>query len=262
VSITVENDGTETIQVRYLRITGAMLGIRFVRFQATTKLRIPAGTTRSIRQPADFFDLDHAASGYIDSAIQVVDEQRVTVASHAFAADVQGRFLSSEGTFLLEVIVFGLIGLLQIIVGVIRRSLSSNRFVRGVLYALTVASAGVGIVVGVAMLRVALVLPTTWVPVVLLATAAGFAVGYLSPGPLDRRVHEQSEERVIDLVASEAVARASGQNERRTTGESISHASGDHTVDITSTESEARVAPHESGGFAPHHDSGSAEPIE
>jgi hypothetical protein len=256
LSITVRNTGVTPVAVRYFRITGAMLGIRFVRFEASTRLVVPAGETRTITQPADFFDLDQSATGYINTAIQVVDPQRVTLASHSFVASVKGKFLSSEGILLLELIAFSLIGLVRILFGVTRRSLPTNRFMRGVLFGLTTGSAALAIVVGIAMLKIGLVAPTTWIPAALLATAGGFALGYISPGPLDRRAHEAAEETVIDLVAAEAVARASGQHERRTTGEVVSHSSGEHAPGT-----ETDTPQHDSGEFAPQHDSAPIDPV-
>jgi hypothetical protein len=268
-SLTVENTGDVPVEIRYVRITGAMLGIRFVRFQATTKETVPAHSVRTFGQPADFFDVDRAASGYINSSMQVVDADRNTLASKGFVADVEGKFLSSEGVLLIEVIVFALIGIVQIMLGLYRRGLSPNRFYRAMLFAITFGSAAVAIVIGIAMLRIGLLRPTTWVPAVLLTTAAGFVLGYLSPGRLERRADDESEEKVLDLVAAEAVARASGQHERRTTGGSVPHTSGDHTGVTTghpSGEHEAhesgKFAPHTSGGYTPQHESGPQEPLQ
>ncbi len=258
ITVTIENTGATPIAIRYVRITGAMLGIRFVRFEATSRLVVPAHETRTIRQPGDFFDIDQSSTGYINSAIQVVNEQRATLASHAFVADVQGKFWSSEGIFLLEVIVFSLIGLARILFGVMRRSLPLNRFVRGLLFGLTTVTAALAIVVGMAMLRIALVAPTTWIPAALLALAGGFALGYISPGPLDRRAHEDAEAKVVDLVAAEAVARASGEYQRRTTGQTVSHSSGEHSA--TDQQSGGFAPAHESGEFVPQHESGGFDP--
>jgi hypothetical protein len=265
VSITVENTGDTPVAVRYVRITGAMLGIRFVRFEATARVVVPARETRTINQPGDFFDIDQSSTGYINSAIQVVNEQRVTLASHSFVADVQGKFWSSEGIFLLELLIFSLIGLARILVGVMRRSLPVNRFVRGLLFGLTTVTAALAIVIGIAMLRIALAAPTTWIPAALLALAGGFALGYISPGPLDRRAHEDTEAKVVDLVAAEAVARASGEHQRRTTGQTVSHSSGEHTQqsgEFSPQHESGEFAPqHESGEFAPQHDSAPIDPV-
>jgi hypothetical protein len=258
LSITMRNTGETPVAIRYIRITGAMLGIRFVRFEATSRLVLPAGEIRTISQPGDFFDIDQSSTGYINSAIQVVNVQRVTLASHSFVADVHGKFWSSEGIFLLEVIIFSLIGLARILVGVMRRSLPVNRFLRGILFGITTGGAAIAIVVGIAMLRIGLAAPTTWIPATLLALAGGFALGYISPGPLDRRAHEDAEAKVVDLVAAEAVARASGEHQRRTTGQTVSHSSGEHAA--TEQQSGGFAPAHESGGFVPQHESGEFDP--
>lgn len=266
-SVTVENQGDTPVNVRYVRITGAMLGIRFVRYQATIKRVIGPRDSITISEPADFFDVDGRANGYINSALQIVDEDRVTLASKGFTADVQGKFLSSEGLLLAEVLVFFAIGLLQIILGVYRRRLPANRFYRGVLFAITFGSAAVAIVVGIAMLRIGLLRPTTWIPAVLLTTAGGFVLGYLSPGPLDRNAEDRADDEVIDLVAAEAVARVSGAQERRTTGGSVApNESGTHDP---AHESGSHVPAHESGEFKAHqsgqftpHDSGPIDPLQ
>ena len=256
-SVTVENEGGEPVEIRYVRITGAMLGIRFVRYQASVQQTVRPGGTVTISQPADFFDIDGRANGYINSALQVVDGDRNTLASKGFSADVQGKFLSSEGIMLVLILVFFAIGLIQIILGVSQRRLARNRFYRGILFATTFISAALAVVIGIAMLRIGLLRPTTWVPSVLLTAAAGFVLGYLSPGPLDRKAEDTSDDKVIDLVAAEAVARASGQHDRRTTGGSVpAHDSGAHAAH----ESGEFSAQQQSGGFAPQHDSGSVEP--
>jgi hypothetical protein len=136
------------------------------------------------------------------------------------------------------------------------------------LFAITFGSAAVAIVIGIAMLRIGLLRPTTWVPAVLLSTAAGFVLGYVSPGPLDRHAKDTADEEVIDLVAAEAVARASGAQDRRTTGGSVApHESGGHVPAHESGQFSAHESgqfeAHESGQFTPQqHDSGPVEPLQ
>ena len=274
-SVTIENQGDAPVEVRYVRITGAMMGIRFVRFQASVKRTVGARDSITISEPADFFDVDGQANGYINSSLQIVDENRQTLATKGFAADVDGKFLSSEGLMLMEVLLFFAIGVIQIILGVYRRRLPKNRFTRGILFAITFGSAAVAIVIGISMLRIGLLRPTTWVPAVLLSTAAGFILGYLSPGPLGDHARDAADEEVIDLVAAEAVARASGAQERRTTGGSVApHESGGHVPAHQSGEFSAHESgkfephesgsfePHESGKFAPQGETGSTEPLQ
>jgi hypothetical protein len=268
ISVTIENHSGAPVKIRYLRITGAMLGVRFVSYQTSTNRTLPVDGRVTIAGPADFFDIDRQANGYINSAMQVVDEKREVLASKGFVADVDGRPWSTEGIVLLLFVAFGVVGLIDIGFRIARRGLTANRFLRGVLFAATFASFALAFVLGVAMLRITILAPATWIPILLLTSAAGFALGYISPGPLDRRAHEASDDKVIDLVAAEAIARASGQHGPATAGSAaVSHQSGEHVAHESGEfaaqhESGQFDAQHDSGSFPAQHNSGPMEPVE
>jgi hypothetical protein len=171
--------------------------------------------------------------------------------SQAFVADVQGKVASSVGLLLLEALVFAVVGISEIVIGLARRRLPWNRFMRAVFFALTGASVVVTVVVAAAMSRDALFGSSTWQPAVLIVAAIGFVLGYLSPGQIDRGARDD-EDTDIDLVAAEAVARASGEFQR-TTGSTPSHSSGDHSAVAASHASGEHAAPeqHASGGHEP-----------
>jgi hypothetical protein len=275
LSMTLANDGPTLVHVRYLRLAGSILGIDFVQFQASTKTDIPPGTTKTVTAPSDFFDVDGVATGYVNARLEAVDEQRSTIASQSFVADVKGKFLSSEGLFFLQVLAFALISLIDVAYGIARRRLPRNRFIAAILFAFAAASTVITIVVGAAMARIALFETQAWVPALFVATAGAFILGYLSPSRLARTATEDADDKVIDLVAAGAVARATGEQAARTTGGTPSHESGDHTLDIGSHQSgefsvrqhqsgEYNVEQHDSGEFtaAQRHESGSHEPQE
>jgi hypothetical protein len=257
LSMTLANEGSTPVHVRYLRLSGSILGIDFVRYQASTKADIEPGATKTVTAPSDFFDVDGVATGYVNAQMQAVDEQRSTIATQGFVSDVKGKFLSSEGLFFLQVLVFALISLVDVMYGIARRRLPRNRFIAALLFAFAAASTVITIVIGAAMARVALFEPQAWVPALFVATAGAFVLGYLSPSRLSRTATEEADDKVIDLVAASAVARASGEQARRTTGGTPSHESGDHTLDIGSHKSgEFSVGQQESGEYNVGHDSG------
>jgi hypothetical protein len=260
LSVTLQNNTAQPAHVRYLELSGAILGIRFVNYQASATADILPGETRTITTPADFFDVDRAAMGYVNANLQVVDDQRATIASQAFVGDVLGKFWSSEGILFLEVLVIAIISLADIGVSVARRRLPRNRFVSGILFAFAAASTVITIVIGAAMARVALFESSAWIPALFVATAGAFVLGYISPGRLVKTAPDATEDRVLDLVAADAVARATGDHERRTTGGNVAHSSGDHTGVVAAHESGGFAPAHESGGFAPAHESGGFTP--
>lgn len=273
LSMTVRNDGTDAVTVRYLRLTGRIMGVHFVRYQAEANVAVPAGTTRTISVLGDFFDIDGRSTGYMSVTMQVVDEQRALLASQPFVADVRGKVVSSQGWVLLEVGVFAMVSLAEIVFGLAQRRLPRNRFVRAILFTLTAASVVIAVTISAAMARVALFGASSWVPALLLAAGIGFVLGYLSPGRVERGARDSTDDSVIDLVAAEAVARASGGVARIQTGELESHKSGDHTTGIaaalrrrTGRQNDSgshTAAQHDSGGHTPaHHDSGGHTPAQ
>jgi hypothetical protein len=153
------------------------------------------------------------------------------------------------------------------VIGLARRRLPGNRFMRGVFFALTATAIVITIVVGAAMSRDALFGPSTWEPAVLIAAIIGFVLGYISPGHIDRAARDDDEDTDIDLVAAEAVARASGEFQR-TTGGMPSHASGDHSGAVAPgphlSGEHAAPGPHLSGEHAApeQHSSGGHERVE
>ena len=257
LSMTIANQGDTPLHVRYLRLSGAILGINFVQYQASTKVDIAPGATKTVTAPSDFFDVDGVATGLVNARMEAVDELRSTVATQSFVADVKGKFWSSEGLFFLQVLAFALISLVDVAYGITRRRLPRNRFIAALLFAFAAASTVITIVVGAAMARIALFEPEAWVPALFVATAGAFILGYLSPSRLSRTATEEADDKVIDLVAAGAVARATG-DQARTTGGTPSHESGEHTVDIGSHESgEFSVREHQSGEYSiQQHDSG------
>jgi len=277
LSMTLANQGTTPLHVRYLRLSGSILGIDFVQYQASTKADIAPGTTKTVSAPTDFFDVDGVATGYVNARMEAVDDQRSTIVTQSFTADVKGKFLSSEGLFFLQVLAFALISLVDVAYGITRRRLPRNRFIAALLFAFAAASTVITIVVGAAMARIALFDAEAWVPALFVATAGAFILGYLSPSRLSRTATEEADDKVIDLVAASAVARATGEQTARTTGgTTAAHESGEHTVDLESgshqsgeftvrhESGEYNVEQHDSGDYSAvqRHDSGSHEPQE
>jgi hypothetical protein len=259
LTMTVRNEGSAAVSVRYLRLTGSLLGIHFVRYQATSDVAVGAGATRTISVLGDFFDVDGVATGYMSATMQVVDQDRAVLATQPFVADVRGKVASSVGLLLLEAFVFAVVGLIEIVVGLARRRLPRNRFVRAIFFALTAGSAVITLTVAAAMARVALFGAGSWIPALLIASGVGFVLGYLSPGRIERGARDTTDDSVIDLVAAEAVARASGGVRRVQTGEIEAHKSGDHTGVAAAVGGSAKQ--HDSGGHvAPQHDSGGHAP--
>ena len=156
LSMTVRNDGPYVVLVRYLRLSGSLIGIRFANFQGSANVAVVPGATQTVSVRGDFFDVDKVANGYVNGSMQLVDEQRQTLATQSFDANITGSWISTEGLLLAQVLLFALISLIDIGFGLARRRLPRNRFVRGILFALAAASTVMTLVILAAMAAIAL----------------------------------------------------------------------------------------------------------
>lgn len=260
----VRNNTDHPIRVWFVRFEGRSLAMAFLHYDLKLDSTVPAHSTRSIVTTVDFLSVANAATGYLDSALRVYDRNEHAVGQQKFTADVDGNVTSQVGLVSIELAVLALVCLIEIIVRVFRNSLPRNRFLRGLMFAFTGLIGAVAIVLGTAALRIALMPATTWVPLVVFATIIAFALGYLSPGPIGG-YREEDENVTLDLVAEEAVARASGQHTQGVgPPTNPEYASGDHSVVRTSSPpSRDDLTPpsqHNSGGYRAGHQSGSHDP--
>jgi hypothetical protein len=162
---------------------------------------------------------------------------------------------------MLVIVVLGVAGysILILLLNTVRRRLPSNRFVRGVQFAMAGGAVGVTLSLGVSILRVAFADVEAWVPLVTLPTVIAFGLGYLAPGPLSRSIRDAREDDALQVTARAVVAKASGVHDPATSGRFDQRSGGfDHRsggFDHRSGEFAQR-----SGGFAPDQTSGGYEP--
>lgn len=250
----VRNETDETLEIRFVRVQLKTLGLNWAHYDLWVHDRIAPRATKTINWRWDFFDIDDSVRGYVDAELGVFAPEQERLASTPFALDVENGGWSSIVFFVLLMLALAIGGVIEILVGTARRSLPRNRFLRALLFAFTGAAAALAIIIGAAILRVVLMAPTAWVPILVIFTVGSFVLGFLAPGRLSRDDATREEE-VLDLSVEEAVARASGQFPAGAAaaagaGAAMSHQSGEHIV-----------LPHESGGYTPvAHESGGYTP--
>lgn len=215
--LTLRNNTAAPVNVRFLRVATWLLGIPLAKFQGHFSTTLPAHATATIKTPADFFGIDGATVGYVDAQLQVVDDHRATIARRSFSGDLRGSWWSIVTLVFLGLIAFTIACLADIGRSLVRHTLTANRFRRAAFFALIGASGGLCVALGLAIFRISLLKPQSWIPMLLLPAAIGFVVGYFAPERLFATIDK--DELVIDLVAAEAVARASGQHVASTTGD-------------------------------------------
>ena len=218
ITLTVRNVGEVTETLRHVRLEGKALGLTFLTYDLGLRATLAPGESTSLDTVLDFFDLESQATGYLGTALRIYDPDGHLIGEQRFVVDVRGNTTSTLGLF--AIIVFGLavFSSTVLIVNTVRRRLPSNRFVRGLQFAVAGSAIGVTLSLGVSILRIAFADVEAWAPLVFLPTVVAFGVGYIAPGPLSRSVRDVREEEALQGAARVAVARASGASDAVVSG--------------------------------------------
>jgi len=218
IEVTIRNSGNATEEIRYVRLEGKALGLTFLTYDLGVRATLRPGDETTIETALDFFDLDSQATGYLGTSLAVYDSERRLLGEQRFVIDVRGKATSTLGLFAVVVVGIAAFSVTVLVANTVRRRLPSNRFVRGLQFAVAGSSIGVTLALGVSILRVAFADVEAWVPLVFLPTVIGFVVGYLAPGPLSRSIRDVREEDALQIAAQKALIRASGAHQPATSG--------------------------------------------
>jgi hypothetical protein len=184
LSLTMTNESDRAIDVRRVRLEGELLSLNFLTYDVRVLAAVAPGETRTVQIPLDFFDLERQASGYLRAYVRVYDVEDRRVAEQAFALDIRGDNTSTMALFAIGLFVVTALLLALNARDMHRRTMPEQRFARGMRF--LVPGLGLGLLLSVAfsILRIFPLPATSWVPLTLIPTIAGFVIGYvLVPGP-------------------------------------------------------------------------------
>lgn len=216
ITITLRNAGNRTEDVRFVRLEGQALGLTFLTYDLGMRASLAPGEETTFEAELDFFDLDEQATGYLGTSLRVYDADRLLLGQEDFVLDVKGRTTSTLGLFAFAVLGIAGFSITVLVLNTLRRRLASNRFVRGLQFAVAGAAVGVTLALGLAILRIDYANVEEWLPLVFLPTVIAFGIGYLAPGPLSLSIRDVREEEALQALAEEALIRRSGEQARAT----------------------------------------------
>lgn len=216
ISITLRNAGNRTEEVRFVRLEGQALGLTFLTYDLGMRTSLAPGEETTFEAELDFFDLDEQATGYLGTSLRVYDADRLLLGQEDFVLDVKGRTTSTLGLFAFAVLGIAGFSITVLVLNTLRRRLASNRFVRGLQFAVAGAAVGVTLALGLAILRIDYANAEEWLPLVFLPTVIAFGIGYLAPGPLSLSIRDVREEEALQALAEEALIRRTGEQARAT----------------------------------------------
>lgn len=186
LALSLVNQTDEPVTVSHIRLEGELLGLTFLTYDVRVVLEVPAGGTRFVEVPLDFFDLDQQAHGYLRTHLRTYDADRQRLSSDEFAVDVRGKPFSTMSVFALLLLGITVATAAYSLRDLARRSLPAHRMARGVRF--LIPGLGVGLLLSAAfsILRIFPLPSSSSVPLTVIPALAAFAAGYfLTPAPDD-----------------------------------------------------------------------------
>jgi hypothetical protein len=184
VDLTVTNHSNRPVTVRSVNLSGHVMGLTFYSFETEIGLVVAPGATDSRTFAIQLLGLKGQATGLLPSGLDLLDQRRHVVASHGFAANVEGAPTSVLGMFGLFVAAISALLLLAALTRLASHRLSIHRWSRAVYFAAPGLGIGLTLTFSLAAFRILLPKASSWLPIVLVSTVVLFVIGYLTPTPL------------------------------------------------------------------------------
>ncbi len=193
LSVEVTNRGSQPITVRIVRLEGRVVGLSFFAYDTAVGLTVPPNSQGSRRFTLDLGGLDGQATGLVPGSVKLLDNDRRELASQGGVVDVRGSLRSVYGLFGVGVAALTVVSLLGCITGLARHRLHPNRWRRAMRF--LTPGLGLGLFLNFTLSATRVFVPAVgrWLTIVVVCSAASFALGYLTPAP-DLRTEEEMEE--------------------------------------------------------------------
>lgn len=200
LSLTVTNVSDEPVTVAHVRLEGQLLNLIFLTYDTGIHETIQPGEQRTIAFALDFFDLDGQAHGLLRSHIRLFDPDRRPLGQQALVIDGRGSPLATMAVFNIVLAAVAVASLTWNLARLAQRRLPVNQFVRGLRFLHTGAALGLTISAAASTLRIWPLPTTSWLVLTIVASLAGFALGYTAPGGNDDFDDDLGDPLVIDLA--------------------------------------------------------------
>jgi hypothetical protein len=185
LDLSIANGGNQDVQVGTIILRGRVVGLTFFDYQTSVNISVPAHTTVARQFSLDLSSLRVQAMGLFNADVSLLDQGRHPVASRRTAVDVRGSSRSVYSLFGLALALATTAAFVRAVLDLARHRLSSNRWRRAVRFLVPGLGLGLTLVFTLSAMRLFLVGPMSWIPLVAITSAAGFAMGYFTPTPED-----------------------------------------------------------------------------
>jgi hypothetical protein len=200
VRIVVTNDGGSTVRISSVRLEGQVLALPLFSYDTAVLLVVPPRHTESLSFPVSMSGIGNQATGLVVGTVNLLDANGAEVASQSIVTDVHGSLGSLYGIFGLAVLLLTVSSLALALVAMGRHTLPQNRAMRGVRFMIPGFGVGLVLTFSLAAFGVFTAGPGHWLPLLLVTTVAGFAVGYLTPAPEEEELDDYDDDVLLAQI--------------------------------------------------------------
>jgi hypothetical protein len=183
VAVAVTNRGGATVRVSTIRFTGEVLGLPLFSFDTAVNLAVAPRSTRDLTFPVSMSGIGSQATGLVPATLVALTANGTVIASQSIVTNVHGSIWTIYGLFALAVLILTITSLVLGLLALARHTLPQNRWLRGVRFLVPGFGVGLILIFTLAVLGIFTPAPTHWLPLMIVTSAIGFALGYLTPAP-------------------------------------------------------------------------------
>lgn len=194
VALRIVNDSARPDNIHTVELQGRVVGLTFFAFETSVGLKVRAHSSTTLRYVLDLSGLKGQATGLIPGSLGIIDANGNLVASVSMVSDVQGSIVSVYGLFGLGLLILTILALLSVLLSVARQKLPANRFRRALRFLAPGIGIGLVIVFSLSAFRIWIPTNRVWLGAFLIAAAASFVIGYLTPTPAGPDDEEDDED--------------------------------------------------------------------
>ena len=200
VRITVTNNGTSTLTISSMRLEGQVLALPLFSYDTAVDLVVPPSATKSLSFPFSVSGVGSQATGLVVSTLSLYGPSGAVVASQPLVANVHGSLHSIYGLFGLAVLVLTASSLGLALLAMARHTLSQNRWVRGIRFLIPGFGIGLVLTFTLAAFGIFTAGPGHWLPLLIVTSGAGFAIGYLTPAPNEEELDDYDDDVLLAQI--------------------------------------------------------------
>ncbi|MGP0032248.1 MAG: hypothetical protein ACLPVF_17310 [Acidimicrobiales bacterium] len=198
--IVVSNHTGSTVRVATVRYEGTVVGLPLFSYDSAVGMVVPPGRVKALTFPITLSGIGSQATGLVAATITLLGPNGDAIASQALVTKVHGSLISIYGLFGLAVLALTISSLVLALIAMARHTLPENRWLRGLRFA--IPGFGVGLVLTFTMSVFNVFTPGQgkWLPLLVVTTVTGFALGYLTPAPNEEEYDDYDDDVLLAQI--------------------------------------------------------------